>query len=128
MSNNMIDYSEHPRRPLSELEAFVGNILGQSKMPSRQERDNAKTMKEKFDEDSLYIVNLIVKDENSPAEYHKESLERSMACLAVSLEDSPPGHRDTEHLCSFKYVAAAVCLREVELLSLPSLDEDALLQ
>lgn len=114
LSNNMIDYSQHPRRPLSELEAFVGNILGQSKMPSRQERDNAKTLKEKFGEDSLYIVNLIVRDGD---EWHPESLERSMACLAVSLEDSPPGHRDTEHLCSFKYVAAAVCLREVDLLA-----------
>jgi hypothetical protein len=40
-----------------------------------------------------------------------------MACLAVSLEERPI-HRGKEHLLSFKYVAAAVCLREVERLPL----------
>jgi hypothetical protein len=114
----MIDFSRHPNRPLSELEAFVGNILGQSGVPTRRERDDANTMKEKFEEDSLYIVNLILKDGD---EWHRESLERSMACLAVSLEDSPTrAHRGEEHILSFKYVAAAICLREVEMLPLPS--------
>ena len=55
-------------------------------------------------------VNCIVKDGD---EYSKESLERSIACLAVSLEERKGGRRG-EQLLSFKYVAAAVCLRELE--------------
>jgi len=67
-------------------------------------------MKEKFEEDSLFIVNCILKD---GTEWSMESLERSMACLAVSLE-ARPEYSGKEQLLSFKYLAAAICLREVE--------------
>ena len=106
----MTNYSQHPRRPLSELEAFVGNILGKTGVSSRHERELSKTMKEKFDEDAAFIINCILKDGD---EWSEQALERSIACLAVSLE---VGHayKGREQLRSFKYVAAAVCLREVE--------------
>lgn len=74
-------------------------------------------MKEEFEENSVFVVNSILKD---GTEWSKESLERTMACLAISLEDSPfPAHRGQDHIVSFKYLAAALCLREVEFLALP---------
>ena len=45
--------------------------------------------------------------------YSEEALERSMACLAVSLEEKS-GWKRREQILSFKYVAAAVCLKEME--------------
>jgi len=82
----MTEYNSHPHRPLSELEAFVGNILGKTGAPNKHQRDLSTSMKEKFEEDSLFIVNCILKDGHT---WSEESLERSMACLAVSLEDRP---------------------------------------
>ncbi|TVY46699.1 putative RNA-dependent RNA polymerase [Lachnellula occidentalis] len=108
--NTMTDYSQHPQRPLSELEAFTGAILGRTGVPNRYQRELSKTMKEKFDEDTTFIVNCILKDGD---EWSDQALERSVACLAVSLEDDSI-YRRREQLLSFKYVAAAICLREVE--------------
>ncbi|KAG0650821.1 RNA-dependent RNA polymerase 1 [Hyphodiscus hymeniophilus] len=108
--NIMTQYSEHPLRPLSELEAFVGNILGRTGAQSHRQRELSTSLKEKFDTDSAFFVNCIVKDGD---EYSDESLERSLACLSVSLEERE-GVRRGEQLLSFRYVAAAVCLREVE--------------
>lgn len=106
----MTEYSEHPSRPLTELEAFIGNILGKTGAQTKHQRELSTTMKEKFDGDAEFIVNCVVKDD---AEWSEEALERSMACLAVSLEDKKGFKRGGE-LVSFRYVAAAMCLREVE--------------
>ncbi|KAE9382198.1 RdRP-domain-containing protein [Stipitochalara longipes BDJ] len=108
--NIMKEYSEHPIRPLTELEAFIGNILGKTGAQSRHQRELSTNMKDRFEEDALFIVNCILKEDG---DWSEESLERSMACLAVSLEP-PKRYRKQEQLLSFKYVAAAVCLREVE--------------
>lgn len=105
----MTDYSPHPQHPLSELEVFTGNILGRTGAPSRTQRELSKTMRETFDENATFIVNCILKNGD---EWSEQALERSIACLAVSLEDDPYHRR--EPLVSFKYVAAAICLREVE--------------
>lgn len=104
----MVDYSDHPKRPLSELEVFVGNILGPTGAQSRTQRELSVSLKEKFDEDADWFVKCITRDDE---EHSDEALERSMACLAVSLEDRSWGH---VKLQSFKYLAAAVCLREVD--------------
>ncbi|TVY82362.1 RNA-dependent RNA polymerase [Lachnellula suecica] len=109
--NTMTDYSQHPQRPLSELEAFTGNILGKTGAPNPHQRELSKTMKEKFDEDAAFIVNCILKDGD---ELSEERLVRSVACLAVSLEEDQHFYQRRERLLSFKYLAAAVCLKEVE--------------
>lgn len=92
------------------MEAFVGNILGRTGAQSKRQRELSTSLKEKFEQDSAFFVNCIVRDGD---DYSEESLERSIACLAVSLEERNGGRRG-EQLQSFKYVAAAVCLREVE--------------
>jgi hypothetical protein len=120
--NIMTEYSQHPSRPLSELEAFTGNILGKTGVPTKHQRDLSKTMKEKFNEDSTWIVNRIIKNGD---EHSDEALPMAIACLAVSLEDTN-SYNGRVRLSSFKYVAAAVCLRELARLpgweDLPKLD------
>jgi hypothetical protein len=106
------EYSPQPSRPLSELEVFVGNILGKTGAQSKKQHELSVSMKERFNEDLEYIVNCILKDGNERSE---ESLARSMACFRVGLE---PGTRSLrsgkEKMVSFGYVAAAVCMKEVE--------------
>lgn len=118
----MTEYSQHPSRPLSELEAFTGNILGKTGVPNKHQRELSKTMKEKFEEDTSFIVNSITKDGD---EYSAEALAKSIACFAVSLEDTNSYNR-REQLSSFKYLAAAVCLKEINKLpgwsTMPTLD------
>lgn len=118
----MVEYGQHPSRPLSELEVFVGDILGKTGVQNRHQREQSKTMKERFEEDTTFIVNCILKDGDESSD---EALARSIACLAVSLTGSSSIKR-RENLCSFRYVAAAVCLKEVRKLpgweTLPSLD------
>ena len=108
--NIMSEYSEHPRRPLSETEVFVGNILGKTGAQSKQQRDLSTTMKERFNEDVASVINTIIKDGTDPS---LEALERSVACFEVSFEIGRRRRVDGE-LVSFRYVASAVCLREIE--------------
>jgi hypothetical protein len=107
----MEDNSEHPSRPLSELEVFVGNILGRNGKQSKQQRELSTTLRERFDKDVAFTINNIVKDGAEPS---MEALERSVACFEVSFEIGRSRSRKMGELVSFKYVAAAVCLREIE--------------
>lgn len=66
------------------------------------------SLKEKLDEDVAYFVKCSTRDDE---DLSAEALQRSLACLAVSLENRSLGR---EKLQSFKYLAAAVCLREVD--------------
>lgn len=106
----MSEYSEHPLRPLSETEVFVGNILGKTGKQSKQQRDLSTTMKERFEKDVAFIINNIVKDGADPC---MEALERSVACFEVSFE-AGRARKKSGVLVSFRYVAAALCLKEIE--------------
>jgi hypothetical protein len=59
----MMEYSESPHRRITELEAIVGNILGRTGAPSRKQRENSTSLKEKVHEDVTAIVNWITTDE-----------------------------------------------------------------
>lgn len=104
----MTEYSDRPRRPVSELEAFVGSILGRAGAQNRVQLNNSSKMKQRVEENNKFIIDLIVKDGR---ERSSEALERSMACLAVSLEI--PELRRKDDLLSFKYLAVSICLKQV---------------
>ena len=103
-------YSEHPLRPLTELEVFAGNILGKTGNQTKQQKDLSSTMKDRFEKDVEFLINNIVKDGAEPS---MDALERSVACFEVSFEIGRT-RKKSEQLVSFKYVAAAVCLKEIE--------------
>ena len=110
----MQTYSHNPRVPLAEVEVFIGNILGKTGAQSRKQREDSTTMKELFERDAAYIIKRILHDDTG---YSTKALARSMACLAVSLEQKEDVHRN-KGIVSFKYIAAAVCLKEVDKLTL----------
>jgi hypothetical protein len=119
--NIMTTYSEHPLRPISEIEAFIGNVLGATGAQSKKQRDLSITMKEQFSRDVTFIIACIKSESSDQTEAPDNSyaLERSMACLAVSLEDRTIGgsFRNGDQLLSFRYIAAAVCLKAMEFIA-----------
>lgn len=123
----MLEYGPRPHVPLSEVEVFVGNILGKNGVLTSRQREIAMSMKERFEDDLGFIVRCIANEpspgeedeqEGESADWAEQSLELSMACLWVGFKESAKlwelGKRQNVELRSFGYVAAAVCLKEVE--------------
>jgi hypothetical protein len=103
-------------KPLSEYEIFVGNILGQTGGQSKRQRENSISLRDNFRNLLRYTVNRIY-DENEEAS--DDRLARTLACLAVATNGENPSSADVgrgshEQMMSFGYVAAAVCLWELE--------------
>ena len=108
-------YSTHPRHPISELEVFVGNLLGKNEgARNKRLRELSTNMKEEFERDVAFTIDCIVKGPEEGQE-DEEALARSIACFAVAIEEAQrPLERGVRRLESFTYVAAAVCMSEVE--------------
>ncbi|OCT51734.1 RNA-directed RNA polymerase [Cladophialophora carrionii] len=109
-----VDYGTSYSQPLSEYEIFIGNIMGRAGAQSKTQRENSQSLRESFRDALRYIVGRILKDEGVESEH---ALERSVACLAVGLETSNSATVKgplKEVLVSFGYVAASVCLWELD--------------
>ncbi len=112
--DTMLEYSAHPPHFLSEIEVFSGSILGVNGAQSKRQREFSKTMKEKHDRDIEYSVRSITRGNDD--ESGEEALERSIACLYVACNETRVRKR-VGALTSFVWIAAAVCLKEVERLA-----------
>ncbi|CAN9119100.1 unnamed protein product [Alternaria alternata] len=101
-------------QPLTELEVFSGNILGKKeRAPSRYIREANQEVQERFNRDVNSIIKSIVKgDTDGDDDADSEALPRSVACFMVALETV--GWENYRNLKSWKYVAAAVCLEQLE--------------
>lgn len=126
----MFEYGPRPHKPLSEVEVFVGNILSKTGAQTKRQRDLSISMKERFEESLSLTVRYITQsndysydeDEETNGNENKEANEQalavSMACLWVAVNEEADvwryGKRGGVELRSFKYVAAAVCLKEAE--------------
>lgn len=100
---------------LAEIEVFSGTILGKDGgIQTKQTREDNIGMKGRFDREASYFVDAILQGHDGHGR-REEALERSLACLAVAMEE--PGIRINRvgELQSFKYVAAAICLKQIEL-------------
>lgn len=104
------NFSTNPLHPITEVEVVVGNILGARGAQTKKQRELSTSMKETYDRDVAFCINSIVTDGTVKSE---EALERSIACFCVAFEESRVRNRG-ETLRSFLYVAAAVCLRELD--------------
>lgn len=110
----LYDHSPHPIQPLSELEVFTGTILGKNGgLPSRRLRETSATMKQEFEDHCAHYVACIARSVEDAGARGAEALERSIACLSVALLEGEVLPR-IGRLVSWRYVCAAVCLREVE--------------
>lgn len=120
----MYEYGPRPSLPLSEVEVFIGDILGKTGALTTRQRDLCISMKERFEDVLSYTVKWI-KGEEDYHEYAELNADRatsdhvlalSMACLWVALNKKAKvwqsGKKRKSQLRSFGYVAAAVCLAE----------------
>ncbi|CAK4030745.1 RNA-dependent RNA polymerase 1 [Lecanosticta acicola] len=129
--NILYDYEPTPRSPLSEIEVFAGQILGRKGGPQNKPlRELAQTMRERFEVVVDYTVMRITKGDKAMREANDlddlyeetaryterefEALPRAVACLDVAVNGRGLTDRKLGELKSFRYVAAGVCLRELE--------------
>ncbi len=127
----MYEFGPSPKRPLSEVEVFVGNIIGKDGAQTTRQRELSMTMKERFEADLAFIVGSITKsasfvedgedgepDDDVGAETSDQELALSMACLWVALRENAEEWEYRKggkvEVKSFGYVAAAVCLKVAE--------------
>ena len=114
----MFANSLDPRKPLSEVEIFIGHVLGKEGGGSyKRARETSRTVRERYEELVVYTAECILKGEEE--EFTEEALERTIACLDVALETPMhPLHVCIDKLVSFGYLAAGLCLRQVKRFSL----------
>lgn len=121
----MIDimYSMRPHRgqPLTELEVFSGNILGKKERAStRYIREANKEVQERFDRDVSDIARRIARGDGEwEGSDDVEAFPRAIACFKVGMETE--GWENQVVLKSWKYVAAAVCLEQMNVYRLGQL-------
>ncbi|QDS77948.1 hypothetical protein FKW77_001429 [Venturia effusa] len=106
------DYSLHPGHPLHEVEVISGCALGS--IFNRRLKDSVREMRAQFNRDVAHTRAAIRTDDDGSID---EALPRSIACLYVAVKH--PGFKKTwggreVELKSFAYVAAAICLEELE--------------
>lgn len=114
--------------PVSEHEAFAGTILGrQAGAQGKPLRDLSKVMRERFESIVEYTIMRIVKGDeqiqgvsdldflyDDSLDREVEALPRALACLTVAVHEGGLEDRELGELESFKYLAAGVCLKELE--------------
>lgn len=129
--DNLLDilyaYSPMVNAPLSETEAFAGIILGRQGGPAGKSLRNLSiSMRERFDAVAEYANMRIINGD--AAIYQTESLDalydlsereieawpRAIACLVVACREEGTSDYRLGELNSFKYIAAATCLNELE--------------
>lgn len=117
----MVKYSGHPTKPLTELEAFIGNILNKSGVQNHRQRDNSIKLRTEFDRISTEITAQMrrVRDDSDvaqPTGYQTkfDNIHMCMACLHAGCE-SKSGQRESRHedMQSFRVVAACALLAEL---------------
>ncbi|QSS62630.1 RNA-dependent RNA polymerase [Histoplasma capsulatum] len=146
----MARFSSTPwKSSITEYEVFVGTILGHGQKLSQRQKDSSKQMREEY-EDLVQFVTALIQDREAGG---VESLERSIACLYIAVEEEKKDnhssrtafgpkhdssvarhyhklkqqHQDQlghgygadkqgrkHRLLSFPWIAAIVCLKEVD--------------
>ncbi|KAK0614847.1 RNA dependent RNA polymerase-domain-containing protein [Bombardia bombarda] len=125
ISSVMIDFSEHPNKPLTELEVFVGFVMNKSGVQTRRQRDCSHKLKDEFERISAWIVRQM-RNPAAPGGANEDTggtgaLELCLACLHIGCEKelrpvnswTRSGSRDVE---SFKIVAVSALIRELNML------------
>ncbi|MCJ1377000.1 hypothetical protein MMC17_000090 [Xylographa soralifera] len=114
LSGLMYQYSPTPwASTITELEVFIGNIVGKTHGQTKRQREASMNMREDYER----LVEFIVSQMRNKDAGREEALERSIACMALGLEDdgaSGPVRRGRSQVMSFRWIAASVCLQEVE--------------
>lgn len=121
ISYAMLQFSEHPVRPISELEVFIGAILNKSGVQTNRQRDNSIKLRDEFSRISSWITSLMRKDRlgvDAPLtgyESRHDSLHICFACVMAGGENTSGLHDVYQDMQSFRVVAACALLGELSL-------------
>ena len=125
LTDTMYQYATHPSQPVDELEVFLGSIIGKNWNLSKRQRELSKEMKEKYERDVAFTIDCILRGGDGASRViEHDALEKTMACLSLGVEVEAQMSRKTGKgrgrgkgkaaWRSFGWVAAALCLRELE--------------
>jgi hypothetical protein len=129
----MWQFSNNPRVPITEVEAFCGSILNPKGSQTRRERDSSIKLKDEMDKVMSHMVKLIsdrsggatnVDDNSSVMSGEDEmgerkamnAIELSWACMIVGNDKtcSKTYRQDEPSLESFRVVAACCLVKELD--------------
>ncbi|KAI9369211.1 RNA dependent RNA polymerase-domain-containing protein [Aspergillus egyptiacus] len=125
----MVNFSEHPIHPISELEVFTGHILNKAGVQTHRQRERSIKLKDEFERIASWILSQM-RPPGPISGYLTEfdSLTRCLACAHVGGEND----KSAEHtrrgrwsgLESFRVVATCALLMEIESLEKSGLYQD----
>ncbi|KAJ4416975.1 hypothetical protein N0V82_006424 [Gnomoniopsis sp. IMI 355080] len=121
MTDAMRQYSEHPIKPITELEVFIGNILNRSGVQTNRQRDKSIKLKDEFERISNWITKMMRRVSHNPEvpptgyQSQHDNLHLCFACVYVGGEvvKGDVWHSDYNGLQSFRVVAACALLSEL---------------
>ncbi|KAB8216270.1 RNA dependent RNA polymerase-domain-containing protein [Aspergillus novoparasiticus] len=110
----MDTYSDHPTKPISELEVVIGSIINRRGVQTRRQRDRSNKLHEEFDRIATWITSIMRRQEIENPD--PKGLELSLACLYHGIQGSDSSHRKEVYgeLKSFRVVAACALLAELD--------------
>ena len=121
MQEVAISRSEHPVRPLSEREIFVGVILHDAGAQTNRQRDRSIRLRGEYDEIVRWIA-VEMRPECHITGYASEldNLELCLACLSLNHDTIPQGQITGNPpeigMESFRVVAASALMSELDYL------------
>lgn len=122
VSESMRQYSEHPIKPISELEVFIGNILNRSGVQTNRQRDSSIKLKDSFDRMAQWItksMRSVGHDDSMPLTGYQTKYDNLHLCLACvhAGGEKEAGMQGSyyRNMQSFRVVAACALLSELNL-------------
>ncbi|CAN8097779.1 unnamed protein product [Discula destructiva] len=120
VSGAMAQYSEHPIKPLTELEVFIGNVVNKSGVQTNRQRDTSIKLGEEFDRISVWItkqMRRVSHDSEVPLTGYQSQYDNLHLCFACvhagGKADIWQKGRDYANMQSFRVVAACALLAEL---------------
>ncbi|KAI9685260.1 MAG: hypothetical protein M1822_004633 [Bathelium mastoideum] len=113
--NLMWEYSTHPHLPLTEIEVVTGVVFGRSEgAQNKKLREACMEMKEQYSRDVEFTIRRILHSDSDTEEVREDALALATACFTLAMEEQGSVTRGVGEVKSFRYIAAAMCLKEIK--------------
>ena len=113
--NMMHEYSTIPHQPLTEIEVVTGIVFGRNVgAQGKRLREIGKEMKEHYNRDVEFTIRRITHANDESEETREDVLALATACFTIAMEKPGMSTRRIGEVESFRYIAAAVCLKEIK--------------
>lgn len=119
VSGAMSQFSDHPVRPISELEVFIGTIINKAGVQTNRQRDNSIKLRDEFSRMSQWITSWMRKpgreaDVLTGYETLHDNLHLCLACVYAGAEKTSGRYAgEFANMQSFRIVAACALLTEL---------------